>query len=159
LLRRKGLGTTNFFETGAFLRTRGDVDYPNMQYEFLPLTRRLVNGTLVPVPGFQFWMDLARPQSRGAVTLRSADPSAHPSVVFNHLRSRQDLRLARDLVRQPAWQRFRAQELTPGPTVQTGIREGPARARCAAPLTGWPHERRRNRRHDDAREAKPFPSS
>ena len=126
LLRRKGLGTTNFFETGAFLRTRDDVDYPNMQYEFLPLTRRLVNGKLVPVPGFQFWMDLARPESRGAVTLRSADPSGHPSVVFNHLRSRQDLRdlvdgvrLARDLVRQPAWERFRAEELSPGPAVRT----------------------------------------
>jgi choline dehydrogenase len=126
LLRRKGLGTTNFFETGAFLRTRDDVDYPNMQYEFLPLTRRLVNGKLVPVPGFQFWMDLARPGSRGAVTLRSTDPAAHPSVVFNHLRCKQDLRdlvdgvrLARDLVRQPAWERVRAEELSPGPAVQT----------------------------------------
>jgi choline dehydrogenase len=71
-------------------------------------------------------MDLARPESRGAVTLRSADPAAHPSVVFNHLRSRQDLRdlvdgvrLARDLVRQASWERFGAEELTPGPTVQT----------------------------------------
>ena len=40
LLARKGLGTTNFFETGAFLRTRDDVEHPNMQYEFLPLTRQ-----------------------------------------------------------------------------------------------------------------------
>jgi choline dehydrogenase len=138
MLRRKGLGTTNFFETGAFLRTRDDVDYPNMQYEFLPLTRRLVNGKLVPVPGFQFWMDLARPESRGAVTLRSPDPAAHPSVVFHHLRAKQDLRdlvdgvrLARDLVRQPAWERFRAEELTPGPTVQTDEElETFARLRC-----------------------------
>lgn len=36
LLRKKGLGTTNFFETGAFLRTRDDVAFPNVQYEFLP---------------------------------------------------------------------------------------------------------------------------
>ncbi len=127
LLRRKGLGTSNFFETGAFLRTRDDVDYPNMQYEFLPLTRRLVNGKLIPVPGFQFWMDLARPESRGAVTLRSADPAAHPSIVFNHLKRRQDLidlvdgvKLARDvLVRQPAWERFRAEELSPGRSVRS----------------------------------------
>lgn len=41
MLRRKGLGTTNFFETGAFLRTRDDAAFPNMQYEFLPLTRCL----------------------------------------------------------------------------------------------------------------------
>jgi choline dehydrogenase len=96
-----------------------------MQYEFLPLTRQLRNGKLVPVPGFQFWMDLSRPESRGAVTLRSADPAAPPSIVFNHLDSRQDLkdlvdgvRLARDtLARQPAWHKYLREELSPGPDV------------------------------------------
>ncbi len=125
LLRRQGLGTTNFFETGAFLRTRDDVPFPNMQYEFLPLTRQLRNGKLVPVPGFQFWMDLSRPLSRGTVTLRSADPADQPSIVFNHLHDRQDItdlidgvRLLRHtLVRQPAWAAFRARELSPGPDV------------------------------------------
>jgi choline dehydrogenase len=123
VLRRQGLGTTNFFETGAFLKTLDDLTHPNIQYEFLPLTRQLRRGKLVPVPGFQFWMDLARPVSRGAVTLRSADPTDHPSVIFNHLQDPQDLsdlvdgvRLAREtLVRQPAWQKFRPVELTPGP--------------------------------------------
>jgi len=125
ILRRKGLGTTNFFETGAFLRSRDDVAFPNLQYEFLPLTRKLKNGKLVPIPGFQFWMDLSRPQSRGAVTLRSADPADHPSIVFNHLEARQDVKdlidgvhLARTtLVRQPAWEKFRGAELSPGPDV------------------------------------------
>ncbi|MFT4166702.1 MAG: choline dehydrogenase [Microlunatus sp.] len=121
LVKRQGLATTNFFETGAFLRTRDDVTHPNMQYEFLPLTRQLRGGKLVPVPGFQFWMDLARPLSRGSVTLRSADPADQPSVVFNHLREHQDLRdlvdgvkLAQELVRQPAWQRYRPEQLNPG---------------------------------------------
>jgi choline dehydrogenase len=72
---RKGLGASNFFEAGAFLRTRDDVDFPNMQYEFLPLTRRLIDNKLVPIPGFQVWMDLSRPMSRGTVTLRSANPA------------------------------------------------------------------------------------
>jgi choline dehydrogenase len=125
ILRRKGLGTTNFFETGAFLRSRDDVAFPNLQYEFLPLTRELKNGKLVPIPGFQFWMDLSRPESRGAVMLRSADPADHPSIVFNHLEARQDMkdlvdgvRLARTtLVRQPAWEKFRGAELSPGPDV------------------------------------------
>ena len=67
-LRRRGLGATNFFEAGAFLRTNDHVSFPDMQYEFLALTRRLVNGKLVPVPGFQFWMDLSRPHSRGQVS-------------------------------------------------------------------------------------------
>lgn len=126
VLRRKGLGTSNFFEAGAFLRTRTDVAFPNMQFEFLPLTRQLRNGKLVAIPGFQFWMDLSRPQSRGAVTLRSADPTAPPSIVFNHLESRQDLRdlidgirMAREMIRQPAWDRFRGMELAPGADVQS----------------------------------------
>ena len=123
-LLRRGLGATNFFEAGAFLRTNDRVAFPDMQYEFLALTRRLVNGKLVPVPGFQFWMDLSRPHSRGQVTLRSADPAAPPSIVFNHLADRRDLahlvagiRLIREIVAQPAWTRYNRGELTPGPDV------------------------------------------
>jgi choline dehydrogenase len=126
LLTRKGPGASNYFESGAFLRTRDDVAFPNMQYEFLPLTRQLRGGRLVPVPGFQFWMDLSRPQSRGAVTLQSADPADPPSIVFGHLAARQDIRdlaagirLARELVRQPAWQSYQREELSPGPDVTT----------------------------------------
>jgi choline dehydrogenase len=124
LLRRKGLGASNFFETGAFLRTRDDVAFPNMQYEFLPLTRQVRNGKLVPIPGFQFWMDLSRPESRGAVTLTSTNPADPPSIVFNHLDSREDVkdlidgvRLARTLVHQAAWDNYRREELSPGPDV------------------------------------------
>jgi choline dehydrogenase len=124
VLRRKGLGTTNFFEAGAFLRTRDDVEFPNMQYEFLPLTRKLVNGKLIPIPGFQVWMDLSRPESRGYVRLRSADPADPPSIVFNHMESRQDMkdmidgiRLTRTLIGQSVWDRYRRDELTPGPDV------------------------------------------
>jgi choline dehydrogenase len=124
--RRRGLGTTNFFETGAFLRTRDDVSFPDVQFEFLPLTRQLRGHKLVPVPGFQFWMDLSRPQSRGEVTLRSADPAAAPSIVFNHMAERQDvvdliaaIRLARGLVGQRAWAPYLRAELAPGPDVTT----------------------------------------
>lgn len=124
-LRRKGLGASNFFEAGAFLRTRDDVEFPNMQYEFLPLTRRLVKGKLIPIPGFQVWMDLSRPESRGTVTLQTANPADNPLAVFNHLESRQDMKdlvdgvkLVRDtLLRQPAWEKYKPVELSPGPDV------------------------------------------
>jgi choline dehydrogenase len=125
LFGRKGLGASNFFEAGAFLRTRDDVEFPNMQYEFLPLTRRLIKNKLVPIPGFQVWMDLSRPESRGAVTLRSANPADPPLVIFNTLQEHQDLqdiidgvRLVREqLLRQPAWEKYKAEELNPGPDV------------------------------------------
>jgi|tagenome__1003787_1003787.scaffolds.fasta_scaffold20984423_5 choline dehydrogenase len=126
LLRRQGLGTTNFFEAGAFLRCRDDVDFPNLQYEFLPLTRQLRNGRLVPVPGFQFWVDLSRPESRGSVRLRSADPDDAPVTVFNTYACREDLedmvravRQARELVAQPSLKKYCRAELNPGPDVQT----------------------------------------
>jgi choline dehydrogenase len=126
LLRKKGLGTSNFFETGAFLRTRSDVTYPNMQFEFLPLTRQLKNGKLIAIPGFQFWMDLSRPQSRGEVKLRSASHKDAPSIVFNHLSTQQDIkdiidgiRMAREMIRQPAFDKYRGIELAPGPDVQS----------------------------------------
>jgi len=126
LMTRQGPGASNFFESGAFLRTRDDVSFPNMQFEFLPLTRRLKNGRLTAIPGFQFWMDLSRPQSRGAVTLRSANPLDAPSIVFNHLSAAQDvqdmmdgIRLARRLVAQAAFDDFRGEELAPGKEVQS----------------------------------------
>jgi choline dehydrogenase len=121
LLFKKGLGTTNFFETGAFLKTRDDVTYPNAQFEFLPLVRLVKNGKLVAVPGFQFWVDLSRPESRGSVSLRSANPTDAPHIVFNHLQAKQDLqdmidavRVAREIIAQPVWNKVRKEEITPG---------------------------------------------
>ncbi|WP_449279011.1 choline dehydrogenase [Leucobacter sp. GX24907] len=125
MLTRKGIGGSNLFEAGAFLRTREDVDFPNMQYEFLPLSRKVVRGKVVAMPGFQVWMDLSRPESRGEVTLTSADPSAPVKTVFNTYSVRQDLQDVIDGVRllreriatQPALQRFKPKELNPGPDI------------------------------------------
>lgn len=126
LLFKEGLGATNFFEAGAFLRTRPDVSYPNVQFEFLPLTRKMKNGKLIAIPGFQFWLDLSRPESRGYVSLRSADPSEAPNIVFNHMSTPQDrrdmidaIRLARTLIAQPAWDGIRGEEISPGAAVQS----------------------------------------
>lgn len=126
LFLRRGLGAANFFEAGAFLRTRDNVDFPNMQYEFLPLTRIIKKGKLVPIPGYQFWMDLSRPLSRGQVKLKSANPAENPSVIFNTYQEKQDLvdlvdgvKLAREIARQSAWDKFRGEELNPGSGVKT----------------------------------------
>lgn len=126
ILFKKGLGTTNFFESGAFLRSSDRYDYPNVQFEFLPLTRLLKNGRLVAIPGFQFWLDLSRPKSRGRVRLQSADPAAAPSIVFNHFAEADDMRdmvdsirLARKIIAQRAWDAVRGEELAPGAHAQS----------------------------------------
>ena len=126
LLFRRGLGASNFFEAGAFLKTHAGADYANLQLEFLPLARRVVNGKVEVFPGFQLWMDLSRPTSRGYVRLRSADPHAAPEIVFNHMQTEEDrldlirsVRLARDLFSQPAWDGIRGEEVNPGSEART----------------------------------------
>ena len=121
LIHKRGLGASNFFEAGAFLRSRSDVAYPDVQVEFLPLIRFLKDGKLRAVAGFQFWVDLSRPASRGVVRLRSGDPQAAPSIVFNHLAEHQDLvdlisavRLTRELAAQSVWDGIRGHEILPG---------------------------------------------
>lgn len=121
LVARRGLGAANFFEAGAFLRTHGKADYANLLLEFLPLARRVVNGRVKALPGFQLWMDLSRPKSRGHVRLKSDDPRDAPEIVFNHLAEEEDradmvgaVRLARNLFAQKASDGIRGAELTPG---------------------------------------------
>lgn len=121
LLLRQGLGTTNFFEVGAFLPTRSDVDYANVQIEILPMLRKIVNGKLIPIAGCNFWVGLARPASRGHVRLKSANPFQAPEIVFNHMAEYEDMRdlaegidLAHRIVAQsPLASRIKA-EISPG---------------------------------------------
>ena len=123
-LRRQGLGASNLFEAGAFLRTNDNVTSPNMQYEFLALTRKLANGKLVPIPGFQFWMDLSRPLSRGSGDAAVGRPGR--STVDRLQPPRRapgpqgpvgGVRLIREIVGQPAWDRYRRDGAEPGPGV------------------------------------------
>lgn len=120
LLTRRGLGSSNFFEAGAFLKTHEAADYANVQFEFLPLARRVVNGRIKAIPGFQLWIDLSRPASRGYVRLRSANPSERPEIVFNHFKEREDqldilrsVQIARDIFRQKAWDGIRGEAIQP----------------------------------------------
>lgn len=126
LLFRRGLGASNFFEAGAFLKTHAAADYANVQLEFLPLARRVVNGKVTVFPGFQLWMDLSRPHSRGYMRLRSSDPVAAPEIVFNHLQEREDqldmirsVRIARELFAQRAWDGIRGAEVNPTADLQS----------------------------------------
>lgn len=125
-LFRKGLGATNFFEAGAFLRTKHSVVFPNMQFEFLPLVRHIENGKVKARPGFNFWMDLSRPASRGRVRLCSADPGVAPSIVFNYLAEHSDLEdlvdgieVGRNIVKQSALASVNQAELLPGEHVRS----------------------------------------
>ncbi|TVQ58376.1 MAG: choline dehydrogenase [Rhodobacteraceae bacterium] len=124
LLFRKGLGATNHFESAAFVRSRAGVEYPDIQFHFLPVAVRYDGRAPAPVHGFQAHVGPMRAASRGRVRLSSADPAAPPSILFNYMSEEQDwidfrrcVRLTREIFAQPAFDIWRGREIAPGPEV------------------------------------------
>jgi choline dehydrogenase len=126
LLRKDGLGATNHFETGGFIRSRAGVRYPDIQYHFLPLAVTYDGSSLAREHGFQAHVGPMRSKSRGWVRLASANPLDKPKICFNYLSHADDwlemracLRLTREIFAQPAFDRYRGREIQPGADVQT----------------------------------------
>ncbi len=121
-----GLGASNQFESAAFIRSRAGVDYPDIQYHFLPLAVRYDGKAAAEGHGFQAHVGPMRSPSRGAVTLRSADPAEAPRILFNYMSTEQDwidfrrcIRLTRELFAQPAFAPYVRHEIQPGDAVQS----------------------------------------
>ncbi len=126
LLARDGLGATNHFEAAAFIRSRAGVEYPDIQYHFLPAAVRYDGTAASARDGFQVHVGPMRAASRGEVTLRSPDPADPPRIRFNYLAEESDrrdfrtcLRLTREILRQPAMAPFAGREIQPGDDVRT----------------------------------------
>ncbi|WP_164963229.1 GMC family oxidoreductase [Rubrivivax sp. JA1026] len=97
--RRRGLLTTNFAESGAFLRTRADEMRPDVQLHFV-IGKLVDHGrSTVWGHGWSAHVCVLRPQSRGRVTLRAADPLAPPRIDPGFLDHPDDLRRLMDGVR------------------------------------------------------------
>jgi choline dehydrogenase len=125
LLLRSGPGATNHFEAGGFVRSNDDVEYPNLMLHFLPLAVRY-DGSGSRGHGYQVHIGPMLSDVRGSVKITSRDPRAHPALRFNYLSTEQDrrewveaVRCARDILAQPAFDRFSAGELSPGSAVDT----------------------------------------
>ncbi|MEW6597659.1 MAG: choline dehydrogenase [Pseudomonadota bacterium] len=126
LLFKKGFGATNYFETGAFLRTRDDEPAPNIQFEFNALLGNIAPGSLKAEHGFLYYTSIMRPKSEGRVWLESPDPFAAPKFRYNYFADPDDLdqlvegvRAARRVIAQRAWDRYRGEELDPSASLQT----------------------------------------
>jgi choline dehydrogenase len=126
LLTKDGLGATNHFETCGFIRSRAGVQYPDIQYHFLPLAVSYDGSALAEGHGFQAHVGPMRSKSRGWVRLASPDPLDKPRILFNYMSHEDDIaemracvRLTREIFAQPAFDRFRGRELQPGSDVQT----------------------------------------
>jgi choline dehydrogenase len=126
LFLRSGPGATNHFEAGGFVRSNDDVAYPNLMFHFLPLAIRYDGSAGAKGHGFQVHVGPMYSDARGSLTLRSPDPRVHPALRFNSLSTAQDrrewveaIRVARQLLNQPAMAPFNGGETSPGPAVGT----------------------------------------
>ena len=126
LVNGTGIGASNQFEAGGFIRTRDDDLWPNIQYHFLPIAINYNGSNAIEMHGFQAHMGSMRSPSRGRVKLRSRDPRDHPSILFNYMADpldwrefRDGIRLTREIIAQRALDRYRGRELSPGAELKT----------------------------------------
>ena len=126
LLTRGGLGATNHFESGAFIRSRTGIAWPDIQYHFLPAAMSYDGNSVAEGHGFQAHVGPMRSKSRGRVWLNSSDYREQPSLLFNYMSEDDDwremrasVRLTREIFAQKAFDPFRGRELAPGVDVQS----------------------------------------
>ncbi len=126
LFTGKGLGASNQFEACAFIRSRAGIDYPDIEYHFLPIAVRYDGKAAAGGHGFQAHVGPMRSKSRGTVTLRSADPKDAPRIQFNYMSHPDDwdefrrcVRLTREVFGMPAMQPHVKKEIQPGDAVQS----------------------------------------
>jgi choline dehydrogenase len=116
-----GLGASNQFEAGGFIRTRPEFEWPNIQYHFLPVAINYNGSNAVKEHGFQAHVGSMRSPSRGRIHVTSRDPRKYPSILFNYMSTEQDwqefrdgIRITREIMSQPALDPYRGRELSPG---------------------------------------------
>ena len=124
LLFRKGLLAIGAGYAGGFFRTNPSVATPDVQVHFLIFSGETAGAALHPFPGFIASVCQLRPESRGFVRIKSADPSQPPAIQPRYLSSEFDrdtivagMKLLRGVMRQPAMRRYIAAERAPGPQV------------------------------------------
>lgn len=126
LLKKDGLGATNHFESCGFIRSKAGVEWPDLQYHFLPAAMRYDGREAFDGHGFQVHIGHNKPKSRGYIKAASADPGMAPRIRFNYLEHEDDregfracVRLTREIINQPAMDPYRDAEIQPGEHIHT----------------------------------------
>ena len=128
VLTKDGLGATNHFESCGFIRSRAGLQWPNVQYHFLPGAMRYDGRSAFAGDGFQVHVGPNKPQSRGQIAIRSGNPMLAPSILFNYLQHEQDrqdwrdcIRLTREILQQDSLTPFRGDEIQPGMHIESDV--------------------------------------
>ena len=126
MLFKRGPGRENFLESGAFLKSRPDLDRPDLQIHCVLAIMQDHGKVTVEKDGFTLHVCQLRPESRGRVGLRSADPTDDPAIFANYLAAeedrralRQGVRIVREVAARPALAVLKGEELTPGEGVRS----------------------------------------
>jgi choline dehydrogenase len=132
LFQRKGLLTLSAAHIAAFCKSRPDLAGPDIQFHILPATMDLAKlnneqkMVLEDAPGLTIAPCQLRPESRGHVRIKSADPSTYPTIVANYLADPLDqevavagLKWARKIGAAPALSPYVESELNPGGAFNT----------------------------------------
>ena len=128
LLFKTGLGSTNHFEAGAFIRSKAGQKWPDIQFHFLPAAMSYDGKIAINGHGYQVHVGPNKPLSRGYVRARSADPLEQPEIRFNYLQHKEDvenwrrvIHLTREIMEQSALEQYRGREIQPGTQVQSDV--------------------------------------
>ncbi len=126
LFHKKGVAASNHFEAGGFIRSNDKVEYPNLQFHFLPIAIRYDGSAPAAGHGFQLHVGPMKSDVRGHVKIKSADPLKYPAILFNYLSTEKErnewveaIRCARNLINQPSFDELRGEELAPGKEAET----------------------------------------
>ncbi len=123
---RRGPLAVGINQGGLFTRVMPGAATPDIQFHFATLSADMAGAKPHPFPGFTFSVCQLRPGSRGFVRITSADPLAAPAMQPHYLSTPEDracaiaaIRYARTLAATAAVAPYVAEELRPGPAVQT----------------------------------------
>jgi choline dehydrogenase len=122
----KGPLTIGAGYAGGFFKTNPDAASPDVQIHFILFSADAIGQKLHPFPGFLASVCQLRPESRGTVCIKSADPMQAPAIQPNYMSAASDrhvmiegMKLTRRIMNQPAIRRYLVEELNPGPQCQT----------------------------------------
>lgn len=122
----RGPATSNIFEAAGFIRSNDDVVFPDVIVGFAPMAMAFDPDKHLDGHGYQCHVGTMAARARGSVKITSADPQVHPRIILNYLDNERDkvdwvkaIRIARDILAQPAFADVDGGEILPGPEVET----------------------------------------
>ena len=120
-LSRSGPLTIAAGTSGAFFKTNPRLASPDIQIHFLPFSTDKMGEKLHSFSGFTASVCQLRPESRGSLRIKSADPAAPPEIRINYLATEVDrnanvegLKILRRILHAPALAPYVVEEVDPG---------------------------------------------